>query len=665
MSTLFSASSLVHTFCPYHRPLDLVTQEHPKITLTRKEKFQRFCCKKCGTRYTRLTNTAMTHLKTAPSKIAQTLKGLAKGLGIRATADLFQVKPKTVQRWLFRAAIQGEYVMSTFFRNLPPSYLQMDELWTYIVQSHEKQPKHMRPLKTDAWIWVALLVPSRLIVAVHVGKRTLEDANRFIQKVFARITFQTTLWTSDALSHYKTALLHNYTTHGIHPKETKEQVMYGHVIKIRQHRTVTHVETKLIWGNPQETQNLLKKLGQQTINTAYVERVNLTLRQEIQKLQRRTLGHAKTWQGLQMHLSFHVAYYNFCRFHSSLRTELSPEEQINGKKWHPRTPAIVAGVTDHCWSLEELLLFQTPFAYDPFPVRNYMKGPVKKRLVVSCSKKKRIKPQQPSIYSNPPISASQSSLIDVNLTKRTQISNVLMKAPFSSSKEKLATLIQAYPLPYLKIHYKDREGRVTDRIILPERLEEDFNHIYLIAFCTLRKKTRNFRLDRILGYEVTSPPQESENYDKKENLSQKRTSLLKSPAIRRVLNARTKKSADPDKKEELSSQSPKNTSSVETREEPPPFEGGQPDILLDNLSDKYALLIWQFLFWMHPHPQQLLEICEGTGLHPDIISKTLTRLINYGLVRLQIVKKGSVRRRRPKHLYWLIEDTLDALRDPL
>jgi hypothetical protein len=76
------------------------------------------------------------------------------------------------------------------------------------------------------------------------------------------------------------------------------------------------------------------------ICTSHVERFNLTLRTQIRRLTRLTNGFSKKWENLYAALSLHIAYYNFCQIHGSLRV----------------TPAMQAGITDHVWSLKELLL---------------------------------------------------------------------------------------------------------------------------------------------------------------------------------------------------------------------------------------------------------------------------------------------------------------------
>ena len=99
-------------------------------------------------------------------------------------------------------------------------------------------------------------------------------------------------------------------------------------------------------------------LGSQPLNTAYVERDPLTSRQSIGRLVRQTLSHAKQSYFLRRHLALEDAVFNFARPHQALRIAI-PQPTL-GRKWQQRTPAMAAELTDHIWSLEELLAYRIP-----------------------------------------------------------------------------------------------------------------------------------------------------------------------------------------------------------------------------------------------------------------------------------------------------------------
>ena len=91
------------------------------------------------------------------------------------------------------------------------------------------------------------------------------------------------------------------------------------------------------------------------INTAYIERDNLTLRQEVHRLARKTLGFSKNRRELQHALDFIDAHDNFIKPHRALRTKSFSK---GNPVWIPRTPVMAAGLSHHIWTLEELLCYK-------------------------------------------------------------------------------------------------------------------------------------------------------------------------------------------------------------------------------------------------------------------------------------------------------------------
>jgi hypothetical protein len=101
-----------------------------------------------------------------------------------------------------------------------------------------------------------------------------------------------------------------------------------------------------------------------TINTAFVERLNLDLRQCVAAIGRRVNTVCQGEESLLDRLVLFQTYHNFVLPHTSLRQPLPVPETTHGsgsaKLWQPRTPAMAAGLTDHVWSLKEVLLYRVP-----------------------------------------------------------------------------------------------------------------------------------------------------------------------------------------------------------------------------------------------------------------------------------------------------------------
>jgi len=141
---------------------------------------------------------------------------------------------------------------------------------------------------------------------------------------------------------------------------------YAVVLKEREGNRVVRVSCRLIYGTAEQLQTLLQHSPvSSTINTAGVERNNLTMRQHSRRLGRKVNAFSKKRLYLKHQLALAFAYYHFCCSHRGLRQRLSqPIPTKNGKgspkKWRLRTPAMAVGLTDHVWTVDELLSFRVP-----------------------------------------------------------------------------------------------------------------------------------------------------------------------------------------------------------------------------------------------------------------------------------------------------------------
>jgi transposase InsO family protein len=121
----------------------------------------------------------------------------------------------------------------------------------------------------------------------------------------------------------------------------------------------------MLVGEEGEYRRVLKENGLSgRINTSYIERLNLTIRQSVSKLTRRTWGPAVYTSELVEHLEWWRAYYHFVRYHESLRVKLGEPKERKGKRqpqrYKKQTPAMAAGLTDRRWTVKELLLMLLP-----------------------------------------------------------------------------------------------------------------------------------------------------------------------------------------------------------------------------------------------------------------------------------------------------------------
>jgi len=140
-------------------------------------------------------------------------------------------------------------------------------------------------------------------------------------------------------------------------------LLYAQVIKTVRRRRLVHVTHRVMFGTLERVNAVLAACGWR-INTAFVERLNLTIRQHVAAVGRRVSTLCKGEDGVRHQLALYSVYYNFCLPHASLRQRLPQSVPTKGTgsatQWRPCTPAMAAGLTDRVWTLREVLLYRVP-----------------------------------------------------------------------------------------------------------------------------------------------------------------------------------------------------------------------------------------------------------------------------------------------------------------
>src|SRR5213596_723207 len=183
------------------------------------------------------------------------------------------------------------------------------------------------------------------------------------------------LFLTDGFKEYTTALLAHCgywvqlprrQTPGPAPKPRwlpLPNLLYAQVIKTVRRRRLVRVSHRVVFGTLAAVEQVLAACGWQ-INTAFIERLNLSMRQHVAAIGRRVTTLCQHEDGLRQQLTLYHVYYNFCLPHASLRMPLPQPVPTNGtgsaKRWQAQTPAMAAGLTDHVWTLREVLLFRVP-----------------------------------------------------------------------------------------------------------------------------------------------------------------------------------------------------------------------------------------------------------------------------------------------------------------
>jgi hypothetical protein len=227
-------------------------------------------------------------------------------------------------------------------------------------------------------VWKAEELPSRLRVASVVGKRGDKEAVELISKVRERSDGEKKpLFLSDNLDNYPHALLKVYGEPVKPPKKRRRgrprkkpvirpprDLLYGQVVKHRdKHGRITSIERRIVLGSRNRVKEKLREAGCYTkISTSHVERDNLTSRQTSSRFVRDALSFSKKMDALRYHTALDDLSYNFSKYHGSLTVKLDNPQRTRGeegtpKRWSQRTPAMAAGITDHRWSMEELMTY--------------------------------------------------------------------------------------------------------------------------------------------------------------------------------------------------------------------------------------------------------------------------------------------------------------------
>jgi IS1 family transposase len=347
--------------------------------------WRQFHCTSCKG-YFLETHGTLFHGKHAEvERIVRVLACLAEGLGIRATARVFEVDANTVLQWLVEAAEQLRAFSAYFLCDLHLEQLQLDELYAVLRDlkagaiSDDEAIKRLE--RSPYWVWTAMDPKSKLLVVVDVGNRTLTMAQRVVHQITQVLaTDCIPLCLTDGFKEYRTAILAHFgywmqserrQDTGPRPKPRwmpLPELLYAQVVKSYRRRRIVGVTHRVVFGTQLAIEQVLASCGW-TINTAFIERLNLDIRQRVAAVGRRVNTLCQGEEGLLDQMVLFQTYHNFVVPHASLRQPLLIPELTHGrgsaKMWRPCTPAMAAGLTDHVWSLKEVLLYRVP----PWPQR--------------------------------------------------------------------------------------------------------------------------------------------------------------------------------------------------------------------------------------------------------------------------------------------------------
>jgi IS1 family transposase len=337
-------------------------------------------CVSCHGYFSETHGTIFHGKRASQELIVRVIACLAEGLGIRGTARVFEIDPNTVLHWLVEATEQLNAFSAYFLNELQLNQVQLDELYAVLSAVREGEVSEAEAVerlsRSPHWVWPAIDPESKLLLSVQVGERTLAMAQAVLHQIAQLLAPGCVpLFLRDGYPNYLPAIVSHFG-HWVQPPRRQDRspaprprwmplpgLLYAQVIKTTRRRRLVRVSHRVVFGTLEAVQQVLAACGWQ-IPTAFVERLNLSLRQRVAAIGRRSATPCKREEGLRQQLSLFQAYHNFVLPHASLRQALAEPVATHGKGsakvWRPRTPAMAASLPDQVWSLREVLLFRVP-----------------------------------------------------------------------------------------------------------------------------------------------------------------------------------------------------------------------------------------------------------------------------------------------------------------
>jgi transposase-like protein len=316
---------------------------------------QHFRCQWCRTDFSSRRNTPLYYLKTAPDRIEMVLWLMAEGVDISVMVRYTGHAESTISRWLQRMGAHSTLLHNRYFQGLVLNFVQLDELYAKVRTGIQ-------------WLWLAIDPVTKIIPSLHLGGRKQEDAYALLHDLHLRLHDDCVpAFTSDGLRSYFYAITAHFG-YWFRPERARtdhwhvtDDLLYGQLIKRKQSYRLTFTITRMLWGSRKAFYQLLTAQGfHTTIQTAFIERVNLTIRRGVAPLMRKTWSLAQSPQHLLLHTQWWRTYYHFVRPHDSLQLPVPGLPRAR----FLRTPAMAAGVTEHLWSVGTIL--KKPL-YPPLP----------------------------------------------------------------------------------------------------------------------------------------------------------------------------------------------------------------------------------------------------------------------------------------------------------
>jgi transposase-like protein/IS1 family transposase len=318
-----------------------------------RQRNQRWRCQLCGKTWTDKPASPMGEMRVPVDKAKAALRMLVEGMSVRATERITGLHRDTICKLIVCFGNACQQFLDERMRGLKLEHLEFDEQWTYVGKKQSRLTIDERAEshdQGDIYLWTCIDKRTKLLPSFLIGKRSADNARRFMMDVAGRLIFPNP-HASDA--HHFTAggytPIIQLSTDGFaaYPEAVDlafgPYVKYGTIIKEYKNANMIYTPSEMVGTRRTGIRNIDNR-NARTITTSHVERLNGTQRVFMKRLNRLTLCFSKKLENLEAAFAMFAAYYNFC-----WRTRKP------GKSGQRRpTAAMMAKVTDHLWSFDEL-----------------------------------------------------------------------------------------------------------------------------------------------------------------------------------------------------------------------------------------------------------------------------------------------------------------------
>lgn len=313
----------------------------------------RFICKLCGKTWIEAQPKPLGEMRIPTEDAKLVLRLLVEGMSIRATERTTGVHRDTICRLLVHFGTACQRFLDARMRNLTLEHLQFDEQWTYVAKKQSRLTTTEREesaTQGDIYLWTCVDQKTKLMPSFCIGKRSADNARRFMLDVASRLVFPKAHASDDhafAIGHFQPIVQISTDGFAAYPEAVDlafgPYAKFGTITKEYRNASIIYTPSEMV-GTKRTGRRGIGKDAERTICTSHVERLNGTQRVFLKRLNRLTLCFSKKLANLEAAFAMFAAYYNYC-----WRTRKP------GKTGRKRpTASMMNGLADHPWSFEEL-----------------------------------------------------------------------------------------------------------------------------------------------------------------------------------------------------------------------------------------------------------------------------------------------------------------------